>query len=222
MINFVKRHYKIILPVFALILVSIIGFFTYDKEESVVVAQTVTEKKTVEKKEEKTSTVFVDIKGAVNAPGVYEIDSDKRIMDVINLAGGLTNKASTINLNLSKKVEDEMYIVIYTKSELNEYQKKNDDVSTASCASLECVCPDKNNAACINKNSESTVVTDKVSINTATKEQLMTLTGIGEAKANAIIAYRNEKGKFNDISEIKNVSGIGDSLYEQIKNDITI
>ena len=223
MINFFKRHYKIILPVFILILVSVIGLFTYDSKEDVVVAQTTTKKEKIEEKEEKenVSTVFVDVKGAVNAPGVYEIDSNKRIIDAINLAGGLSDKADTINLNLSKKVEDEMYIVVYTKTELYEYKKKNSDVSTTTCASLECTCPDKKNDACINTKTE-TAVTGKISINTATKEELMTLTGIGESKANAIITYRSENGKYNNIEDIKNVSGIGESLYEQIKNNITL
>ena len=223
MINFIKRYYKILLPVFVLILVGIISFFIYDTKEEVVIAQTVTKKeKTNEKKtDEVKNTVFVDVKGAVNAPGVYEIDSGKRIIDAINLAGGLSDKADTINLNLSKKVEDEMYIVIYTKTELYEYKKKNSDVSTTTCASLECTCPDKKNDACINTKKETTV-TGKISINAATKEELMTLTGIGESKANAIITYRLENGKYNNIEDIKNVSGIGESLYEQIKNNITL
>ena len=74
--------------------------------------------------EKEKKTVFVDIKGAINNPGVYEVDYDSRIIDVIKEAGDLTDEADTSILNLSKKVEDEMYIIIYTKDEMKEYKEK--------------------------------------------------------------------------------------------------
>ena len=186
---------------------------------------------TKNKDDENTSkTVFVDIKGAVNAPGVYELEEGKRIIDVINLAGGLSDNANTINLNLSKKLTDEMYVVVYTKNEIAEYKKNNGNTNEIICASNECVCPDTNNDACISqggsKNSTSNNASDgidgKVSINTAGLDELMKLSGIGESKANAIISYRQENGSFKTIEEIKNVSGIGDAVFEKIKDDITI
>jgi len=228
MINFIKGHLKVSIIILSIVILGLISILTYkEKDETILVEKE--EKLAVkeDKKEEKepdVSTVFVDIKGAVNAPGVYEIDSTKRVIDAINLAGGLTSKADTINLNLSKKVEDEMYIVVYTKTELYEYKKKNTDISKANCASLECECPDSNNSSCINKEEGKTTsnIPGKVSLNTATKEELMSLSGIGEAKASAIITYRNENGKFKSVEDVKNVSGIGDSLFEQIKNNIVL
>lgn len=153
------------------------------------------------------------------------------MIDAINLAGGLAENADTININLSKKLTDEMYIVIYTKEEIYNYKKNNEESKEVKCASFECICPDVNNNACITNNSnneqkedknENQAINGKVSINTATKEELMTLTGIGEAKADAIISYRNENGLFENIEDIKNVSGIGDSIFEKIKDNITL
>ena len=236
MFIFIKRYWKYILIVFLILIVSIISYITYynDSVDAVndnKLSITIEEKGTKEEnKIENIKTVFVDVKGAVNAPGVYEVDSEKRIIDAINLAGGLTENADTINLNLSKKVSDEMYIIVYTKTEIYNYKKDNEKNDVV-CASVECVCPDIKNDACINSNNTtSSAVTDsktsndsvKISINTATKEELMNLSGIGEAKAEAIISYRNENGNFNFIDEIKNVSGIGDALYEKIKNNIRI
>ena len=233
MIYFIRKYLKYILTFFCCALI-FVGIYIYNTNNNVSTSSV--KKLSVIKKDDTTNqdsskTVFVDVKGAVNAPGVYELDDGKRVIDAINLAGGLSDNANTINLNLSKKLTDEMYIVVYTKNEIAEY-KKNNNVKEISCASNECICPDKNNSACIkspsnksssSSNNDSNEKTDsKVSINLANLEELMTLSGIGEAKANAIISYRQENGEFNTLEDIKNVSGIGDSVYEKIKNNITL
>lgn len=184
-----------------------------------------------EKKNTSSKTIYVDVKGAVKNPGVYELSNTSRVIDAINLAGGLSDLADTINLNLSKKLNDEMIIIVYTKTELSTYYKKNNN-RNAVCASLECVCIDDYNDACISKESsnKSNSKTDnttkstnsKVSINTASKEELMSLSGIGESKAEKIITYRNDNGKFNSIEDLKKVSGIGDSIFEKIKDKIIL
>lgn len=184
-----------------------------------------------EKKNTSSKTIYVDVKGAVKNPGVYELSNTSRVIDAINLAGGLSDLADTINLNLSKKLSDEMIIIVYTKTELSTYYKKNNN-RNAVCASLECVCIDDYNDACISKESsnKSNSKTDnttkstnsKVSINTASKEELMSLSGIGESKAEKIITYRNDNGKFNSIEDLKKVSGIGDSIFEKIKDKIIL
>lgn len=239
MIYLIKKYWKYVLILFCCIIVFTFSFLYHTKEEKISIDNekklSVT-KKSISKDQNITSdnikTVFVDVKGAVNAPGVYELESTKRVIDAINLAGGLSDNANTINLNLSKKLEDEMYIIVYTKNEIAEY-KKNNGTKEIKCASNECVCPNTNNSACIKSSSTkssssktSDNVTDKtdskVSINTANKEELMTLSGIGESKANAIISYRQENGNFNALEDIKNVSGIGDSVYEKIKDNITL
>lgn len=227
MIYYLKRYWKLILIFFSVVLVLIGGYVYYENSNNVSTSSVV---KLADAKEENAETkdalktVFVDVKGAVNAPGVYEIDEERRIIDAINLAGGLTDKADTTNINLSKKVEDEMYIIVYTKDEIYNYKKNNEQSNEKIvCASVECDCPDVSNDACIKEESNSSnESTSKISINTATKEELMNLTGIGEAKADAIISYREENGIFENLEDIKNVSGIGDSVYEKIKNNITL
>lgn len=221
-----KKYYKYVL-VLGIGILSFIGmyFYSYKNEEVITKKEEkkVAIKKVVDNGTEKKNTLFVDVKGAVNTPGVYEIEEGKRIIDAINLAGGLSSNANTINLNLSKKVTDEMYIIVYTKNEIYNYKKNNN--SNITCASNECDCPDSNNDACISKESSknsSVKVNGKVSINTGSKEQLMSLTGVGEAKANAIISYRENNGGFKSLEDIKNVSGIGDALYEKIKDNITL
>ncbi len=228
---FLRKNWKYII-VLSVGILSFIGvyIYNYNNDNKSITTKSnnkvLVSKKEESNKEEKKGTVFVDVKGAVNAPGVYEIEEEKRIIDAINLAGGLSDNANTVNINLSKKVADEMYIIVYTKNEIYNYNKKNGSTNNITCASNECVCPDANNDACIKKSSSKSnnevIVSGKVSINTATKEELMTLSGVGESKANAIISYRQDNGNFNTLEDIKNVSGIGDALYEKIKDNISL
>lgn len=168
----------------------------------------------------KKENIYVDIKGAINNPGVYLMNSDSRIIDVIKEAGDLTEQADTSVLNLSKKVTDEMYIIVYTKEEINEYRDKL--ITTKELVKeleKKYECPDNENDACLKPNKDS--INTKININTASKEELETLAGIGPSKADSIIEYR-ETNKFNSIEDIKNVNGIGDSLYEKIKDLIEV
>ena len=162
--------------------------------------------------------IFVDIKGQVKNPGVYSFkeNSNTRINDLIEKAGGLTKEADTSTINLSKKLEDEMTIIIYSKKEISNFVKTQDDLNKK----LE-ICETKlKNNACIKETSDNTK-SNKVNINSASLNELMTISGIGEAKAKAIIEYRS-KHKFNSIEDIKNVEGIGENLFANIKESITI
>lgn len=231
MIKILKYYWKYLFIFISVVFIFIGTYFmfkdnTYNLEVENKLASNKEEKKNTSSK-----TIYVDVKGAVKNPGVYELSNTSRVIDAINLAGGLSDLADTINLNLSKKLSDEMIIIVYTKTELSTYYKKNNN-RNAVCASLECVCIDDYNDACISKESanKSNSKTDnttkstnsKVSINTATKEELMTLSGIGESKAEKIITYRNDNGNFNSIEDLKKVSGIGDSIFEKIKDKITL
>ena len=153
--------------------------------------------------------VVVDIKGMVANPGVYEVYDNARVNDVITLAGGLIEGADTSLINLAKVVTDEMTIIIYSREEILEAYKNEVCV---------CDCPLITNDACIDNIDND----ELVNINTATKEYLMTVEGIGESKADSIIKYREENGNFKTIEDIKNVSGIGELLFEKIKNYITV
>ena len=178
-----------------------------DMEEEVVIED---EPETL--KEEDKEKVVVDIKGMVANPGVYEVSSSSRVNDVIELAGGLLPNADTSLINLAKIVNDEMTIIIYSNEEVLE--KYKEDICV-------CDCPIISNDACIENSSEDSGDT-LVNINTASKDELMNISGIGESKADAIIKYREDNGNFSTIEDIKNVSGIGESLFEKIKGYITV
>ena len=163
----------------------------------------------IKQEESNSKKVIVDIKGMINNPGVYEVDSDLRVNDVIELAGGLKEGADTSNINLAKLVSDEMTIIIYSTEEVLEKFKQEVCI---------CNCPYIQNDAYINSNNDSNLI----NINTAGIEELTTLTGIGDVKAEAIIKYRSEVGKFKTKEELLNVEGIGEALFEKIKDNITV
>lgn len=162
----------------------------------------------------------IDIKGAVKNPGVYLVDSNLVVNDVINIAGGINEDADTSVINLAKKIVDEMVIIVYTKEEV-----RNSNVvdTVVKVVEKECVCPNIKNDGCLNTDIDSNITNGNglININTATLEELQEIDGIGEGKAKKIIEYREEHGKFNSIEDIKNVDGIGDKLYETIKIYIT-
>ena len=172
--------------------------------------------------------VRVDVKGAVLNPGVYVVDSDSCINDIIVLAGGLKNNASTKYINLSKKVSDEMVINVFTSTEIKNMEKSNNIKEECKCETIyinECSSStviEKGESSTDEVKNNNTQESKLVSINTATKDELMSLSGIGEAKANAIIEYRNQNGNFNKIEDILNVSGISENVFEKIKEDITV
>ena len=165
-----------------------------------------------------TKTIKVDIKGEVKNPNIYTMNETERIIDVITKAGGLTKKADTSMINLSKKLTDEMVIIIYSKEQVRKYTetKKEEQKKQELCNE------EVQNDACIEENKEEKEQTSKININTATLEQLQTLPRIGEAKAKNILAYRKKNGGFKKIEEIKEISGIGESIFDQIKDYITI
>ena len=219
-------HYRyrkqIILGIIILSILGVSSFFIVKnimsnkkEEKDEVVVEKSLEKKEVETKE----LLQVDIKGEIINPGIYELDSESRIIDVINKAGGLTENANTSVINLSKKITDEMVIIIYSNKEVNDF-KTTKEIEEQVIE--KCIQKDDNslrNDACIE--SDNNQLTGKININTASLEELMTLEGIGESKAKSIIEYRDTKGKFNTIEDIKNVNGIGDNLFAQIKENIT-
>lgn len=204
---------------------------------------------------EKEKTIFVDVKGEVKKPGVYELGLGKRVIDAINTAGGLTKNAYTKYINLSKVLSDECVIIVNNKSEIKKIEEKKNieeiiinDNTSVSVKESEVITNDvdktkeevknevkkeevKEDVKNEVKNEEKTDnvkenVKDNlntlVNINSASLDELMSINGIGESKAKAIIEYRNSNGLFKSIEEIKNVSGIGDKLYDKIKENITV
>ena len=218
---YLKKYIWIILIILLLVI-----FLIKDKEDNIEEEIVKNEEINLEKNVDTTiSKIKVDIKGAVKNPGVYEVEENSRVSDVIDISGGLTNEADTSVINLSKNVVDEMVIIIYTKDEINEMKKGSTSIKYIE---KECICPKLENDACIensidnipDNNSNST--NGKISLNSASIDELMTLDGIGEKKAQAIIEYRNKNGGFKSIEEILEVDGIGSATYEKIKDRLTI
>ena len=221
-INRIKNNFKPILVISLVVILILIEInyknFSNKKVESKNNTSFYTTKKVMKK-------IKVDVKGSVNNPGVYELDENSRVIDAINASGGVNEYANTSNINLSKKITDEMVIIVYSNYQIETY--KNDNKKTEYVYIEVEKCPDNMNDACISQNKSTNKKEDNneitiVSINTASLEQLKTLPGIGESKANDIIKYREKEGNFKTIEDIKNVSGIGDSLFEKIKDYITV
>ena len=147
-----------------------------------------------------TGEIFVDIDGAVNKPGVYKVSEGTRLFQVIELAGGLTDDASTQSLNRAEAVYDGQKITVYS-SDTEGYSQ--DDTGGGVPA-------------------EKGITGGKVNINTADSVTLQTIPGIGPSKAARIIEYRESQGRFKKIDDIKNVTGIGDMTFENIKGYITV
>lgn len=215
------RKYSLYICIALILVIVILSSLYLSKEE--VISEKIIE---VEKCSSDTS-YYVEIKGEVVNPGVYKVDNDKRIIDVIELAGGLTEKSDTTLLNLSKKIFDEMYIKIYSKEEVKkalENVNKPTVIEIIKEIEKECICID-NNDACIKdeSNDKSSDITDKklININSATIDELINIPGIGKSKAEKTINYRT-LNKFNTIEDIKKVSGIGDAMFDKIKDYITI
>ena len=215
--KYINKKQKIVL--FIIIIITLgIAYYTYTikindqfniEEQNLEVEEN--KIKESNKIEEETTKIVVHVSGAVRNEGIVELKEKSRIADAIEMVGGVTEDAYMKDVNLATILEDGMKIYIPTKEEVEKQGENiNDSVSK------------DRNLDIYNNGSNTSKKNNKVNINTASKEELDTLPGIGESTANKIINYRKENGKFKTIEEIKEVSGIGDSKYEQIKNLIEI
>ena len=203
-VMFFKQNIKsIVLAFFCSVVVIGIGlyYFNYNKTEDYnnisfsnhKSDRIDNEEKNDDKQDEK---IFVDVKGAVKNPGVFETTKDKRIKDLIDVAGGLLDDADTSTLNLSQKVKDQMVIYVLKHG---EKPKQMSEIGTTSSSSGEVI-----------------------NINTANKEQLMKISGVGKTKAEAIIEHREKNGDFKKKEDITKVRGIGKATFEKIKDKIEV
>lgn len=161
---------------------------------------------TQESENSSSQLIYVHIAGEVQNPGMYELKSGSRVSDAIDAAGGLTESADQLSVNLARQVTDGEQIVVRAYSEPESGTGESIDSSDSGVSS----------------SSATGVFTDKVNINTASASELITLDGVGESTAAKIIAYRQANGSFASIEDIKKVSGIGDKKYEAIKDRITV
>ena len=220
--NYLKNNIVILVISFILFLLSVFEFvYFYNNVNNKNELIDSFENNSYELKDEvKAEKIIVDIKGEIKKPGVYNIKVGSRVNDLINEAGGLSKNANTRFINLSKKLEDGEVVVIYYNKEIND-AKKNDKLEVTA----PCVCEEVKNDACYNENSTNNNTNNGskiVNINTASIQELTTLNGIGESKAKAIVSYRDKNGKFKAIKDIMNVSGISETLFSKIKNNITV
>ena len=180
-----------------LILVGVGGLFS--KKEESVEGTTVVETTMLAEKTEVSTTqetvIFVDIKGAVKNPGVYQMKVGDRVKDALEAAGGLTEEADSQKVNLAKRLEDQMVIVVPKVGEEAE------EIPAGATSKEE-------------------AKEGKVNINTATVEELKTLKGVGEKKAEAIIEYRKKNGSFQTKEDLMKVRGIGKKLFESFQERI--
>ena len=200
---FLRQNVKSIILAFVCSLVLIIGGLFYFNQNKIEDYSGVSfsnisnetnnkDEKAEDKHDEK---IFVDVKGAVKHPGVFETTKDKRVKDLIEEAGGLLDDSDTSTLNLSQKVKDQMVIYVLKHGE------KPKQISDGGSSSSN---------------------TDVININTANKEQLMKISGVGKTKAEAIISYREKNGDFKKKEDITKVHGIGKATFEKIKDKIEV
>ncbi|WP_086347734.1 helix-hairpin-helix domain-containing protein [Candidatus Enterococcus clewellii] len=147
--------------------------------------------------EEALKSMYVDVKGAIMKPGIYPVEAEMRVWDVLELAGGVTELADENKINFSQKVEDQMVIYV---PEIGE----------------------ETDAVPVEQFSEKGVDSGKINLNTATEQELMTLSGIGQKKAQEIISYREVHGKFTAVEDLALISGFGEKTVEKLREFICV
>lgn len=212
--NLSLRQKKIILII---IIFAVSGLMIYifnnnkidnsDLDEDILVASNSTNDMIKNSTDEK-DMIIIHITGAVKTPGIVKLEEGSRIEDAINKAGGLTEDADITKVNLAYILEDGTKIKIPSNSDIGDFQGEN----ILRTDSGEGIIEDNENSS----------QSSSLNINKATEQDLQTLPGIGPSLASRIIAYRDENGKFSTIEDIKNVNGIGNSKYENIKDYICV
>ncbi len=203
--EFLLSNKEKIIKVAAIIILVVVAFFVFilgddddDNNQMVIDTQQqdlITENSSAAESE--AGKIIVDVAGAVNNPKVVELPADSRVTDAISAAGGLTEDADTSSINQAAFLNDGEKIYI---PEIGEYGGSVSGLNTSSIAQQ----------------------ASKIDINTATSEELQTLNGVGPATAEKIISYRSDVGYFKDISELKNVEGIGDKTFDKLKDYIMV
>ncbi|WP_201342640.1 helix-hairpin-helix domain-containing protein [Streptococcus suis] len=176
------------------------GLTDFPQTEQASSSQEQTEETSTEESEE-LSQLTVDVKGAVEKPGLYTLEAGARVNDAVEAAGGLISQADPKSINLAQKLSDEA--VVYVAS-------KDENISVvASTTASSAMSPEEKSTSLVN-------------LNTATEADLQTISGIGAKRAADIIAYREANGGFKSVNDLNNVSGIGDKTMESIRPYVTV
>lgn len=199
--DYIKENKDVLMKVAAAAVLVVASFFVFILSEDKQAESVSDNQETIVEAESETPVILVDIGGEVINPMVAELEEGSRVEDAINAAGGVTDDADLTEINRAAFLEDGDKILIPTKSDKSENASEADTSNGGT--------------------ETGTVYQDeRVNINTADSEQLQTLTGIGPVTAEKIIEYREENGRFDNIEDIKNVSGIGEKTFEKLKDDI--
>ena len=160
--------------------------------------------------------LYIHVCGEVAAPGVYELPAGSRMYEAVEKAGGMTSEAAQESVNLAQAIEDGQQLRIPSREEIRKYQETGKDVSGLLGAGGAA----GNGSESASQKSGSSAAL--INLNTASKEELMTLNGIGAARAEAILSYREQKGGFRTIEDIMKVPGIKNAAFQKIKDKITV
>ena len=222
MFNQFNLKQKIVMGmIIAVIVISIgvYGFFSMQKQNTVLnLNEMLVEENREEvnqeidevKEKEEVGNIVVHITGAVKKKGILRLPEGSRISDAIEAAGGETKEADLDSINLAYVLEDGQKIYIPSQEDKENNEQK------------QYITTESGDTTNIKENSKIEGENEKVNINTANQSELETLPGIGPSLASRIIEYREQNGKFNSIEELKNVKGIGDAKFEDLKNSATI
>ena len=204
-------EHKTVAAVLGTVLVMLVAFFAWSsmtrpktqlQSDLPALSSSIQASSSFEPKKTKTMTshsqddsgkIFIDIKGAVKNEGVYELSSGSRVMDLVKKAGGFTDDADKKSVNLAEKLADEAVVYV---------AKIGEEVAPASGV----------------QGDDSA----QINLNTATTEELQTISGIGAKRAQDIIDYRDANGGFSSVDDLKNVSGIGEKTLEKLKSEVTV
>ena len=217
MLDNLTKKQKVIVLVIAIVVAIGMIYFIYNKnqitddvnlENDILVSENVAKEKSLNTTEE--NEVIIHIIGSVKNPGIVRLKEGSRIEDAIEAAGGLTENADISRVNLAYVVDDGTKIKIPSSQEEDIGDEEIIDSGSGENIIIE------ENTTSSNKSSQT------ININKATETELQTLPGIGASLASRIIDYRSQNGKFGSIEEIKNVNGIGDSKFENIKDLISV
>ena len=202
-----KKVLSIIGGVLAVIVIILVGrgMMASSTKEKVMVTNAVNITRVEETTVMMSQNCYVDVKGEVLMPGVYEFSCESRIQEVIKKAGGFTEEADEIKINLAQKISDQMQIIVP-----NVHSKQEDGLTEGNS--------EKGN---LSNTTPSNLKQGTVNINTATLEQLQTIKGIGKKKAEAILQYRKEHGAFRTKEDLLQVKGIGKKALEAIESQVT-
>ena len=202
-----KKVLSIIGGVLAVIVIILVGrgMMASSTKEKVMVTNAVNTTRVEETTTIMPQNCYVDIKGEVLRPGVYEFSCESRIQEVIKKAGGFTEEADETKINLAQKISDQMQMIVP-----NLHSKQEEGVTEGNS--------EKGNSS---NTTPSNSKQGTVNINTATLEELQTIKGIGKKKAEAILQYRKEHGAFRSKEDLLQVKGIGKKALEAIESQVT-